>query len=149
MQSAEKLAKPAEEINRLAEEVENIIAEKKFSAGIELLEMRWLIGQTLASSPLWGDKKSHSRLIGEIATRCNLRERSIRYCVEFYSRYPNWREFIAAASPENKLPPWRQIVLTLPSGREREKEECSHGETLSLIKCALCGKILGQRSENK
>jgi hypothetical protein len=117
-----------ENLESVVQEINDIIYQKKFNAGVELLECKFLIGEALAKSPLW-ERKTRQNLLDEVATRCELGDRSVRYCAEFYEKYGTFQKVLDQADPDHKLPAWREIVKELPSAR-KEKEEpvekCRH-----------------------
>ncbi|MDE2233430.1 MAG: hypothetical protein KGJ90_04965 [Patescibacteria group bacterium] len=118
-----------EQFDHLTEEVRAIIAQKRFEAGIALLEMRHEIGKAILDSPLWQfHKKGQGELINRISATVGLKDRSILYCVEFATRYPDFAGFIQEYG-DGKLPKWYQIVRKeLPSGERDEPEavSCKH-----------------------
>jgi hypothetical protein len=117
-----------ENLESVVQEINDIIYQKKFNAGVELLECKFLIGEALVKSPLW-ERKTRQNLLDEVATRCELGDRSVRYCAEFYEKYETFQKVLDQADPDHKLPAWREIVKELPSAR-KEKEEpvekCKH-----------------------
>lgn len=126
----------------LIRELLEIRAEKTFAAGAELLEMRWLFGEAIVKSPLFkrGNKAELYEKIGEAV---NLKTTSLKYCVEFYQKYEKVNgvdDLLMALKEEGKLPPWRDIVHSLPSGKD--KEICQHKNTEKVVRCLDCRKII-------
>lgn len=122
---------PSEQFTHLAEEVQAIIAQKKFEAGMSLLEMRHEIGRAILESPLYEkNKRGQGKLIADLAARLQLGERTLRYAVEFAEKYPKFETALQSSDPGHKLPSWRDIVRNeLPSGKRERPEErpkCRH-----------------------
>ena len=120
-----------EQLAHLAEEITSIVASRKFFAGMELLEMRHEIGRAVLDSPLYRKSgKGQGDLLQRVAKMTELGERSIRYCVEFADRYPKFKKFTEEWDGQTKLPVWREICHSLPSGegrgKEEEKPKCKH-----------------------
>ena len=68
--------------NILAEEIVQILAAKKFAAGMELLEMRHLIGSAIVASELYKkNADGQGELIVKISDAVGLGERSVHYCI--------------------------------------------------------------------
>jgi hypothetical protein len=129
---------PTEQFNHLAEEITAIIAQRKFSAGMELLEMRHEIGRAILDNPLYEkNKKGQGELLQRVANSVGLGERSLRYCVEFAQKWPSFKKFMEEYGGNHKLPQWREVVRReLPSGKKEsvEKETCIHEWV-----CQKCG----------
>jgi hypothetical protein len=117
-----------EKLEATIQELRDIVYQKKFNAGLEILEMRFLIGEVLVNSPLW-KRETRVELLNECETALQLGDRSLRYCAEFYEKYGTFQKVLDQADPDHKLPAWREIVKELPSAR-KEKEEpvekCKH-----------------------
>lgn len=102
------------------QEIVDIVSNKRFSASMELLEMRYLIGEALVASPLW--KGNRGQILAKVEARVGLGERSLRYCAEFKEKYKTWEDVMSYADAGHKLPAWREIVKGLPSGKHEEIE---------------------------
>lgn len=125
---------PKEQIEATAQEIADIVYQKKFNAGAELLSMRFEIGEALIASPLW-KKATRGQLLAQIEVKCGLGERSLRYCAEFKQKYNTWENVMSYAEG-GKLPVWRDIVKNLPSGSEEKKVE-EESETRCSHKCSI------------
>jgi hypothetical protein len=114
---------PSEQFDNLAEEVISIVSEKRFDAGMSLLEMRHEIGSAILRHPLFKkNARGQGQLLTELAARVGLGETSLRYTLEFATKYKSFDDVVAKADPDHKLPSWRDIVHELPSGK-RERPE--------------------------
>jgi hypothetical protein len=117
-------------MNELIEEIKSIVAERKFAAGMELIEMRHEIGKAILENPLYAkNKKGQGKLLAQIAAEVGLQDRSLRYCIEFAEKYPKLATALQTLQADKKLPAWRDIVRELPSGEHERKEErpkCRH-----------------------
>ena len=112
-------------MNELIEDIRAIIAERKFAAGMELIEMRHEIGKAILENPLYAkNKKGQGKLLAQIAEQVGLQDRSLRYCIEFAEKYPKLSNALQTLQADKKLPAWRDIVRELPSGEhERPQPE--------------------------
>lgn len=110
-------------MNELIEEIRSILAERKFAAGMEMIEMRHEIGKAILSNPLYAkNKKGQGKLLAQIVAEVGLQDRSLRYCIEFAQKYPKIETALQTVQADKKLPAWRDIVRELPSG-EHERPE--------------------------
>lgn len=108
-------------IDTVVQEVIDIVSQKKFNAGMELLEMRFMIGEAVIASPYW-QKATRGELLAAVEESTGLGERSIRYCAEFKEKYGTWKNVLENADPDHKLPAWREIIKSLPSARKELTE---------------------------
>jgi len=119
-----------EQLNYLVEEITSIIAERRFRYGVEMLRMRHEIGRAVLDSPLYRKSgKGQGVLLKRVANMTELGERSIRYCTEFATRFPIFDVFMQKWDGGTKLPVWRDVVKSLPSGERKEEEKverCKH-----------------------
>lgn len=130
---------PSEQFNHLAEEVQAIIAQRRFNYGMELLEMRHEIGRAILDSPLYAkNKKGQGKLIAELAEQLNLGERTLRYAVEFAEKWPKFDKFMEEYNDGHKLPGWKNVLKELPSGKEAHEHQFMVSDEYKVEVCNGC-----------
>jgi hypothetical protein len=133
---------PDSEIEKIAQEMaEEIIpvkAQKGFERAVSVAEEHWLIGGVILHHPKYKKfGKQQGKLFATVANMVGMGERSVRYSVEFRSKFPGDSfEDVLPKLPGGKSPIWRDIVKELPSGKKEnvEKETCAHEWV-----CQKCG----------
>ena len=109
----------------MADEITPIRAQKGFERAVGIVEEHWLIGGVVLNHPKYKKfGKQQGKLFETVANIVGMGERSVRYSVEFRSKYPAESfEEVLPGLPGGKSPIWRDIVHGLPSGRREERVE--------------------------
>ncbi len=130
-----------EALNDLSDKIKTILSEKSFSASMEVVESKHLIGEEIVKSPLYDKwKKGNGDLIKELSVNTGHSESDLYYCVQFYNKYPDFPLLVETFAPENKGLSWNKIRASLS-----EPKDCDHvwSEEEKVIKyetCQKCGK---------
>ena len=115
-------------LDNLIEEIQGIVATRKFAIGEEWLRMYWELGQAIAQFPAYSRHKSE--ISQRVADYLHNSARTVGYFVQFYSKYPeeDWSPVLMKIETDGRLPAWRDIVKQeLPSGKKvKEETECNH-----------------------
>jgi len=124
------------------DDLKTIIAERKFNAGVELVQMKHEIGEAIIKNPLYQEgTEGAGRFIKRVAEELGNHERDVYYCVQFCKKFPQFETALQTVDPESKGLAWRNVIQLLGGG----KDDCGHAETFEEVwkitstKCRSCG----------
>ena len=138
----------------MIEECKAIIVETEFSARIETIKGKWLLGERILAEELNFKKAGYGeKTIERVAADIGISPRETWRCIQFQQKYPQLcpsvTEFDVNQLPGGKNISWRKIVNKyLPEPRDKETGKCPHSvvEEISFLKCKKCKESLGGHS---
>ena len=135
----------------LIEDCKTTIVEKRYRVAIEVLEMKWQLGdRILQDTGNFERAQIYGRqIIVTVSKALDCSEREIYRCIQFRKKYPELNDL-----PEGKNITWHKIVNQyLPekskSEEDNPEQECQHEKVEILIRCARCRERLAFRVQDK
>jgi len=121
------------------EELKAIIVEGVYNSRIDLVEMKWKIGEHIEERK---EDSPASKLIERAGNSLKMSQRDLYYCLQFYQKYPEDNfAGVLQKLPFGKNISWNKIITKeLPSPKNKE-----HNHNYEIIKawnCIECGQKL-------
>lgn len=136
-----------QDIDDLAEEIEILLSESRFSASMLIIETNHKIGETIANHPAYQKgKHGQGTLMRQLAIKTGKSEQHLYACLQFYEKYPKVSNALETLQPDSKKLTWRQVTASF--SRSGKKPSCDHPEVYE-IKFKCCRSCGSRIKENK
>ena len=129
----------------LVDECQSLLSERRFSLALSDLEWRHELGQQVCVSSLYEKyQEGRGELVVRLARDIGISKSQMYYCVEFYEKFGDFKEFVSGFKTDKKILKWSDVRLLLRGGQR----ECAHEETekeiikIERVKCVSCGRVL-------
>jgi len=137
------------DLEKLADEVITIIAEREFNSNMERVEMLYEVGRAVIDKPYY---KKHTIkagfIIKELSGMVGRSERWVYLAVKFAESYPSFATVAKSLDPGRKGLTVRNIALALAP----PSKGCEHSQTVEeewiVKKCRGCGYIISRARLN-
>lgn len=121
----------SENFDHLVEEIRAIVSESRDLVTIEMIAMKYCIGEAIATHELYRKHgKNQSQLYDAIAEQVNMQSKTLAECVKLYETYPDEKPKSIAEQLYTEHGAWRNVRKALygdvSDAAETTDRKCKH-----------------------